>query len=325
MEIKEIRLVNLIPSKNLSTERIPEVEELAESINEHGLLQPVRVRHLHGDTHQIIAGHRRVQAHRFLRRKSIEAVVVKESDATAAVQSIVENLQREDLTPLELARGVQDLAKGFDLDTEAISRLISKSPERVRTWRRSSNLPDDVLEQLESGEGRTQRVTGLTPRHIEPFIRDMPSEIAAKLDDEAAANYEERLSEVRELQDQVKSRDVSINAHMADAIAKETRNSEVSVGDALSKVLAKPDRYRYKAPQSEGHSSSYDRDNNSFTSYQQIACDLVNIVNKIQLSMVESFTPEEKECLLTSLIELEVALKLYKKALTVDDHLNILE
>ena len=325
MEIKEIRLVNLIPSKNLRTERIPEVEELAESINEHGLLQPVRVRHLHGDTHQIIAGHRRVQAHRFLRRKSIEAVVVKESDETAAVQSIVENLQREDLTPLELARGVQDLAKGFDLDTEAISRLISKSPERVRTWRRFSNLPDDVLEQLESGEGRTQRVTGLTPRHIEPFIRDMPSEIAAKLDDEAAAKYEERLSEVRELQDQVKSRDVSINAHMADAIAKETRNSEVSVGDALSKVLAKPDRYRYKAPQSEGQSSSYDRDNNSFTSYQQIACDLVNIVNKIQLSMVESFTPEEKECLLTSLIELEVALKLYKKALTVDDHVNILE
>ena len=48
-------------------------------------------------------------------------------------------------------------------------------------------------------------------------------------------------------------------------------------------------------------------------------------MNKIQLSMVESFTPEEKECLLTNLIELEVALKLYKKALTVDDHVNILE
>jgi ParB family chromosome partitioning protein len=328
LEIKEIRLVNLIPSRNLRTERIPEVEELANSIKEHGLLQPVRVRHLHGDTHQIIAGHRRVQAHRSLGRKSIEAVVVRESDETAAVQSIVENLQREDLTPLELARSVQELAKGFDLDTGAISRLISKSPERVRTWRRFSSLPDDVLEKLESGEGRTQRVTGLTPRHIEPFIRDMPSEILAKLDEDAATKYEERLSEVRELQDQVKTRNVSINAHMADAIAKETHNSKISVGEALSKVLAKPERYRYKAPQQEEDSSSDDKHSemsDSFASYQRIGCDLTNMVNKLQPNTIETFTSDEKEILLSSLLEVEMRLKLCRKALTATSLVHIVE
>ena len=330
MEIREIRLVNLIPSRNLRTERVPEVQELADSIQQHGLLQPIRVRHLHGNAYQIIAGHRRVQAHRTLGRKSIEAVVVKESDATAAVQSIVENLQREDMTPLELARGVQELAKGFDLDTEAISRLISKSPERVRTWLRFSSLPDDVLTRLESGEGRTQRVTGLTPRHVEPFIRDMPSEIAAQLDESAAAKYEERLSEVRELQEEVERRDVSINAHMADAIAKETRKSEVSVSEAMDKVLAEPDRYRYKAPQpskaTKGNtlaSTNGMTDSDSFVSYERILSDLIALSNKLLPEVTASFSEGERKVLLERLADLEADLQAYRNALSSDDLVSV--
>ncbi|MCI0438689.1 MAG: ParB/RepB/Spo0J family partition protein, partial [Chloroflexi bacterium] len=227
MEFKEIRLLNLIPARNLRTERVPDIQELADSIKQHGLLQPIRVRHLYGETYQVIAGHRRVQAFRTLGMKAIPSIVVTERDEAAAVQSIVENLQREDLTPLELARGIQDLAKGFNLDAEAISRLVSKSPERVRTWLRFSSLPDDVLSKLESGEGRTQSVTGLTPRHIEPFVRDLPSEEAVQSDEQEAARYEERVSDVRELQEEVERRDVRINAHMADAIARETREGDV--------------------------------------------------------------------------------------------------
>ncbi len=327
MEVQDIRLNYLIPSKNLRTEQMPDVTELANSIKEIGLLQPIRVRHLHGESYQIIAGHRRAQAHRILGLKHISAVVVKESDQTAAVQSIVENLQREDLTPLELARGVQELSKDFDLDADGISKMISKSLVRVRTWLKFSTLPDDVLDQLESGEGRTQKVTGLTPRHIEPFIRDMPSEVAAQLDDAAAEKYEQRLSSVRELQKEVKERSVHINAHMADAIAKETRHGVMTVSEAMDKVLSEPERYRYRAPATMRSPSQLTQDPNktlpekdklSETNplYAPSIFQEINLLSKLlDPANIPNFNDKEKYELTDTIDNLQNKLGLYKDAL----------
>ncbi len=337
MEFKEVRLLNLIPSKNLRTERVPDIQELADSIKQHGLLQPIRVRHLYGETYQIIAGHRRVQAFRALGIKVIPSIVVTERDEAAAVQSIVENLQREDLTPLELARGIQDLAKGFNLNAEAISRLVSKSPARVRTWLRFSSLPDDVLGKLESGEGRTQSVTGLTPRHIEPFVRGLPSEEAVQSDERKAARYEERVSDVRELQEEVERRDVHINAHMADAIAKETREGTVSVAEAIDKVLAAPERYRYRkassAPDAPAAArtipkpvvESQDSEMEVFARYQQIHADLIALASKLNAEAVAAFSEEQKGLLLESVASLDAVVQPYREALATNSSARIEE
>ncbi len=218
MELRNIPLENLVPSKSLRSETT-DITELVDSIREHGLLQPIRVRPLDNGLFQIIAGHRRFLSHRALGRDVISAVVVEETDEATAVQGIVENLQRENLTPLELTQGIRELVTVFKLTTEQIGQAISKSPTQVRNWIRLSQLPTDIIEKIESGEGRQQTVTGLTPRHLRSFISDMPSEEEVSRSPEAAALYEERVTNLRRFQKEVEGRDARLNAHMADEVA----------------------------------------------------------------------------------------------------------
>ena len=310
VRLEDLLLEDLVPSKNLRTEKRPDVSELVDSIREHGLLQPIRVRPLGGGRFQIIAGRRRFEAHRKLGLKTISAIVVKESDESAAAQSIVENLQREDLTPLELARCVQELASAFQFKIEDISKLISKSPDRIRTWVRLSNLPDDVLEKLQSGEGRTQGGTALTPRHVEPFVRNLPSQEETRRNKVASAEYEKTLKKVRELQNEVQSRGVRINAHMADAIARETRQGGVGVRAAIDKVLADPDRYRYKPMPTADKLES-----DTFAAYQEKHRALISIATKLKEEIAISFSGDKRRILLERLSSLEKTLDPYRKAL----------
>lgn len=309
MEVRDIILEKLIPSRNLRTENPVDVSELAASIREHGLLQPIRVRPLQSGNYQIIAGHRRVLAFRTLGLKAIPASVVEESEQVAAVQSIVENLQREDLTPLELARGIQQLVVGYQMNIDTISRLISKSLDRIKTWIRIAGLPDAVLSKLESGEKLgTQRVTGLTPRHIEPFIRDLPTEEERMRNKEAASRFEERVSEVGEFVQEYERRGTRINAHMADAIAREARQGDMTVAEAMNKVLSDPDRYRYKLAPEEIEADT-------FTDFRKIHYDLIALANKLKPYIAVSFSPEKKKVLLESLDSLNEALDPYRQAL----------
>jgi ParB family transcriptional regulator, chromosome partitioning protein len=149
MDVRTILIEDLVPSRNIRAD--VEVSELRDSIREHGLLQPIRVRPVENGKYQVIAGHRRVAAARALGFREIPAVVADESDRGVAVQNVVENLQRENLSPLELARGIRELQAGFGLDADAIAKALSKSPHRIRTYLRAARLPDDVLARLETG------------------------------------------------------------------------------------------------------------------------------------------------------------------------------
>ena len=311
MEVREVALEELIPSKNLRTEGV-DIAELTESIREHGLLQPIRIRPMAGGIYQIISGHRRYMAHRALGRNSIASVVSSETDESAAVQSIVENLQREDLTPLELARGIQELVVGFQLDIGQAARAVSKSPDRIRTWLRIGNLPDDVLERLESGEGRTQRVRGLAPRHIEPFVRGLPSVEQMQQDDSAATQYKEKVSDVRELIEEVDRRGTRITAHMADAIAKETREGAMTVSDAMDKILADPSRFRYSAPTQPSPGEIEVR---TFSDYSRTHTELLALAHRLRPEIAVSFSDDRKSALLDRLDSLSNALEPYRAAL----------
>ena len=311
MELREIPLGQLRPSRNLRTEGI-DVAELAASIDELGLLQPIRVRPLTNDSYQIIAGHRRFQAHQELGLTSISAVVVEESDEQVAVQSIVENLQREDLAPLELARGVRELVTGFEIDYNQVAKLISKSPAQVRTWVRLSRLPDDVLTRLESGEGRTHEVTGLTPRHLQPFVSDLPSEEERNTNPDAAAKFQDRLTDVREFQREIDVRGTRVNAHMADEIARSTKSGQMTVSEAIDKVMADPDRYRYKPPVVAPEEMERD----TFAAYRKIHSELLAHAYKLRPEIAGSFSLDKKAALMERLQDLWAYLEPYRQALT---------
>ena len=103
------------------------LEELASSISEHGLLQPILVREYGDGRYQIIAGERRFRASKLAGLTEIPALVVEKDDATAAQLALIENIQREDLNPLEEAMAYKALAEEYHMTQEELSQKIGKS------------------------------------------------------------------------------------------------------------------------------------------------------------------------------------------------------
>lgn len=311
MEVRDIPLDKLVPSRNLRTES-GDIGELVESIREHGLLQPIRVRPMGNGLYQIIAGHRRFLSHRMLGRSTISAIVVEETDEATAVQGIVENLQRENLTPLELAQGIRELVTGFNLTAEQIGQAVSKSPAQVRMWMRLSRLPTDILEKIESGEGRQQIVTGLTPRHIEPFISDLPSDEEAARNPEAAVLREDRITNVRQFAREYETRGIHINAHMADAVARSVKKEQVTVAEAVDAVLANPELYR---PTHLPLQSAQELEQDTWAAYKKIHDEMRVLAYKLQPEIAVLFKPPQKSDLLERLSALFAALEPYRQSL----------
>jgi ParB family chromosome partitioning protein len=126
------------------------LEELAESIRLHGVLQPVVVRRL-GDDYQIIAGERRWRAAQMAGLKAIPAVVRELDDAGMIQVALIENLQREDLNPIEEAAAYRKLMDEFDMTQEQLSATLGKSRSAIANGVRLLNLPDGVQEHVAQG------------------------------------------------------------------------------------------------------------------------------------------------------------------------------
>lgn len=314
MEVNDIAIKSILAPPTLRTEGV-DVSELVESIRQHGLLQPIIVRPMGTATYQVIAGNRRLLACRELGWKTISAIIASESNRGAAIKSIVENLQRENLTPLELARGIRELSTGYQINLDEISNLISKSPAQVRLWVRLARLPDDVLNHLESGEDGTHKVSGLAPRHIAPFVAGLPSEEDVEHDPKAAVRYQEKLSEIRELQDELDRRGTRINAHMADEIERQVRKGEMTVTEAIDRVLSEPERYRFKAP----IISAEELEADTFAAYKQIHSNLDAFAYKLRPEFAAGFSQQKKAFLLQRLDGLFNILEKYRKALSGDE------
>lgn len=314
MEVQDIPLDKLVPSRSLRSES-GDISELVESIREHGLLQPIRVRPTGKGLYQIIAGNRRFLSHRVLGYRTISAVVVEETDEAATVQGIVENLQRENLTPLELAQGIRELATGFDLTPEQIGQAVSKSPSQVRNWIRISRLPDDILQKIESGEGRQQVVTGLTPRHIQPFVSDLPSDEEVARSPEAAALYEDRISNVRQFQQEIDARGIHINAHMTDEVARRVKKEQATVAEAIDAVLANPELYR---PTHFPFRSADEFEQDTWAAYRKIHDEMRVLAYRLRPEIAALFRPDQKRDLLERLSVFFAALELYRQSLQVE-------
>ena len=136
------------------------LEELAASISENGLLQPILVREYGDGRYQIIAGERRFRASKLAGLSEIPTIILDKDDRRAAEISLIENIQREDLNPLEEALGYRSLAEGYGLTQEEISERTGKSRSAVANMMRLLDLPDEVLDlvgarRLSAGHART--------------------------------------------------------------------------------------------------------------------------------------------------------------------------
>lgn len=142
-----------------------ELEELADSIREHGVLQPLMVAQPEDtDEYLLIAGERRLQAARQAGLSTVPAVVREATDEQLIVWALIENLQREDLNPLEAAEGYRQLAEDFDLSHEQIAETVGKSRSTVTNTLRLLNLPEAVRAAVEGGgisEGHARALLSL--------------------------------------------------------------------------------------------------------------------------------------------------------------------
>ena len=138
------------------------IDELAASIEAVGLLQPIVVR-AQGDRYALVAGERRLRAVKQLGWDEVAAVIRDETDeATNLTEALVENLQREDLSPLEEAAAYQELLEEYGMTHEEVAGRVGKSRSTVTNSVRLLQLPPDVQQLLASGE--------LTAGHARPLV-----------------------------------------------------------------------------------------------------------------------------------------------------------
>ena len=142
-----------------------ELEALSESISVHGIIQPLTVRQLDSGYYQIIAGERRWRAARMAGLTEVPAVIVEVDDRKAMELALIENLQRQDLNPVEEALGYQTLMTEYGLTQEETAGRVGKSRPAVANALRLLNLNPTVLEQLRAGllsAGHARAVLSLT-------------------------------------------------------------------------------------------------------------------------------------------------------------------
>lgn len=124
------------------------LQELADSIREQGVLQPLLVRPVEEGLYEIVAGERRFRASKLAGLKRIPVVVKKLSDESAMLAALIENLQREDLNPIEEAQGLQELIRKFNLSQEEIAVRIGKSRSLVANTLRLLKLPEPIRRDI---------------------------------------------------------------------------------------------------------------------------------------------------------------------------------
>lgn len=153
-ETAELRISRIEPNRAQPRRKFDEqaLNELAESITQHGVVQPLLVRPIGGGRYQIVAGERRWRASRMAGLQTVPAVVRELSDEQTMEIALIENLQREDLNSVEEAEGYKSLIEKFGLTQEQVASRVGKSRPAISNSMRLLLLPKKVIDRMRSGE-----------------------------------------------------------------------------------------------------------------------------------------------------------------------------
>lgn len=160
IDINDIKPNEKQPRKNFDEEKL---EELATSIKEHGLIQPVILRHSEIG-YEIVAGERRWRACRKAGIKEIPSIIKELTDEQNMLIAIIENMQREDLNPIEEAEGLNQMIESFGLTQEEVSKSIGKSRPYITNALRLLKLPEQIRNFLSEGKistGHARAIAGI--------------------------------------------------------------------------------------------------------------------------------------------------------------------
>ena len=170
--IKQLPIAKVEPRENQPRTLFDEeaLAELAESIREYGLIQPVTVRKLDSGYYQLIAGERRWRAARMAGLNEIPARIIEADDRLATELALVENLQREDLNPVEEAQGYRALMEEYGLTQDEAAQRVGKSRPAVANALRLLSLAPEVLQFVEQGllsAGHARALVPVKPEELQ--------------------------------------------------------------------------------------------------------------------------------------------------------------
>lgn len=231
--VTEININRILPNPHQPRRDFDDekLEELAASIREHGVIQPIIVRE-NGDMYELVAGERRWRAAKKLGHTTIPAIIKEYTDGEVMEIALIENLQREDLNPIEEAAAYKQLMEEFGLTQDELSKKIGKSRSLIANSIRLLNLPAEIQELLEKGAITTgharsllslddkgmqmelaRRIIeeGLTVRDIEKIVKkaavekDKKTKKAPETKDPLLLDIEERLKMVLGTQVRIKN------------------------------------------------------------------------------------------------------------------------
>ena len=160
LPVSQIESCRNQPRKSFDQEKL---EELADSIRQHGVIQPLTVRKLASGYYQIIAGERRWRAARLAGLEEIPAVIIEADDRKAMELAMIENLQREDLNPMEEAAGFQSLIENYHMTQEEAAQRVGKSRSAVANALRLLGLTPTVRRLVEDGQLSAGHARALLP------------------------------------------------------------------------------------------------------------------------------------------------------------------
>ena len=211
-----LRLSEIEPNRNQPRTNFDEdaLAELADSIQKHGLIQPIVVRPTSSGVYQIVAGERRWRACRMAELYEVPVVIKELDDQKYYEIALIENLQREDLNAVEEAQGYRTLIDSYGLTQEQVAESVGKSRSAVTNALRLLNLNEDALAALEKGE--------ITAGHARAILAADTDELATAMLKAAKAG-----ASVRELEAMVKGK--TITKKKTPPTAKNTFYSEVEI------------------------------------------------------------------------------------------------
>ncbi len=181
-EAVTLRIADIEPNRDQPRKEFDEqaLAELSQSIMQFGVLQPILVRPLPLGGYQIVAGERRFRASRMAGLTEIPAVIRELSDNETMELALIENLQREDLSPIEEAKGYKTLIDTYSMSQEQVAQTVGKSRPAVANTMRLLLLPDDVIELVEKGELSSGHARALLALENKAMMSNLAEDIVKK-------------------------------------------------------------------------------------------------------------------------------------------------
>ncbi len=181
-EAVTLRIADIEPNRDQPRKEFDEqaLAELSQSIMQFGVLQPILVRPLPLGGYQIVAGERRFRASRMAGLTEIPAVIRELSDNETMELALIENLQREDLSPIEEAKGYKTLIDTYSMSQEQVAQTVGKSRPAVANTMRLLLLPDDVIDMVEKGEISSGHARALLTLENKALMSNVAEDIVKK-------------------------------------------------------------------------------------------------------------------------------------------------